>query len=104
MTLPDEKTPGGLEALLAQAIEEKTGEWIRECVNAFLRCDKIEAHSWPPEKLDKARFHSMVAALNRDDPSKSASTSFKDPSPLIDVEAPCFDSVFEKVKAFCDAV
>ena len=103
MTLPDEATAGALETLLAREIEAKEG-WVGKCVDSFLKCDKIEAHGWPPEKRDKARFHSIVAALNREDPSKSASTSFKEPTPLISVEAKCFDEVANKVKAFCASV
>jgi hypothetical protein len=100
MTFPDEATPGALETLLVQEIEGKT-EWVGGCVDAFLRCDKIEAYSWPPEKRDKARFHSMVAVLNRDDPSRAASMAFKDPNPLIGVGAQCFDGVAQRIRDFC---
>jgi hypothetical protein len=103
MTLPDEKTPGALETLLAEEMTAKA-PWIAACVDAFLHCDKVDAHCWPVEKRDKARFHSMVAALNRDDPSKAASKAFKDPTPLIDVEAPCFNDVERRIRNFCAAV
>ena len=84
MLLPDESTPGALETLLAQQIVDKA-PWVTACVDQFLRCDKIDAHAWPAEKRDKARFHSMVAALHRDDPSKAASQAFRDPTPMIAV-------------------
>jgi hypothetical protein len=103
MLLPDEDTPGALETLLAQHLEDKE-PWITACVEKFLRCDKVEAHAWPAEKRDKARFHSMVAVLNRDDPSRAASYAFKDPDPLIALEAPRFDDVEKRVKEFCAAV
>jgi len=103
MTLPDEKTPGALETLLAEEMTAKAS-WIAACVDAFLRCDKVDAHGWPAEKRDKARFHSMVAVLNRDDPSRAASTAFKDPKPLIAVEAPCFNDVERRIRDFCAAV
>jgi hypothetical protein len=99
MTLPDEATPGALESLLVREIEGKAA-WVGACVDAFLRCDKIEAHSWPPEKRDKARFHSMVAALNRDDPSRAASMAFKTPNPLIEVNAACFNGVAQRIRDF----
>ncbi|MGH6836846.1 MAG: DUF3226 domain-containing protein [Methylocella sp.] len=103
MTLPDEKTPGALETLLAEEMTTKR-PWIGTCVDAFLRCDKVDAHGWPAEKRDKARFHSMVAVLNRDDPSKAASWAFKDPTPLIAVEASCFNGVERRIREFCAAV
>jgi hypothetical protein len=103
MTLPDEATPGALETLLVQEIEEKT-TWVSACVDAFLRCDQIKAHSWPPEKRDKARFHSMIAALNRDDPGRAVSWAFKDPNPLIGVNATCFDGVAQRIRQFCISV
>jgi hypothetical protein len=103
MTLPDEKTPGALETLLAEAMTAKAS-WIAACVDTFLRCDKVDAHNWPAEKRDKARFHSMVAVLNRDDPSKAASKAFKEPKPLIAIEEPCFNDVERRIKEFCVTV
>lgn len=103
MLLPDEDTPGALETLLAQEIIERE-PWVSACVDQYLRCDKIGAHAWPAEKRDKARFHSMVAALHRDDPSRAASYAFRDPMPLIAVEASCFDDVERRIKDFCRAV
>jgi hypothetical protein len=100
MLLPDESTPGALETLLAREITEKS-PWITPCVDQFLRCDKVEAHAWPAEKRDKARFHSMVAALNREDPSRAATYVFKDPDPFVAIEAPCFDDVEKRLKEFC---
>jgi hypothetical protein len=102
-TLPNENTPGALETLLVEEMTAKA-PWIAACVDAFLRCDKVDAHQWPAEKRDKARFHSMVAVLNRDYPSKAASYAFKDPTPLIAVEAPCFNDVERRIRDFCAAV
>lgn len=103
MLLPDEATPGGLETLCIQEMVPKT-PWITPCVEQFLRCDQIQAHTWPPEKLDKARYHSMVAALYRDDPGRALSYAFKDPTPLISVEAPCFNDVELRLRNFDAAV
>lgn len=103
MLLPDETTPGGLETLCIQEIAPKS-PWIIPCVDQFLRCEQIQAHAWPPEKLDKARYHSMVAALNRDDPGRALSYAFKDPQPLIAVEAACFNDVELRLRNFSAAV
>jgi len=103
MLLPDEKTPGALETLLVRDITEKA-PWVTVCVEQFLRCEKIEAHAWPAEKRDKARFHSLVAVLNRDDPSRAASQAFRDPTPLIAVDAPCFDDVEKRVMSFWQSI
>jgi hypothetical protein len=103
MLLPDEKTPGALETLLVREITAKA-PWVTACVERFLRCDKIDAHAWPAEKRDKARFHSLVAVLNRDDPSRAASQAFRDPAPLVAVEAPCFVGVEKRLITFCRAV
>lgn len=103
MLLPDERSPGALETLLVQEIIDRA-PWVRACVDRFLRCGKIEAHRWAAEKRDKARFHSIVAALNRDDPSRAASHAFRDPAPLINVEARCFDDVARRIADFCGAV
>jgi hypothetical protein len=46
----------------------------------------------------------MVAAINRDDPSKAASRAFKEPQPLIAVEAQCFNDVERRIKEFSKAV
>ena len=99
MFLPDETTSGGLETLLAQEIIAKHPD-VEECIHDFIRCDNLDVQSWPAEKRDKARFHSMVAVLNRDDPSKAASKAFKDPNPLVDVTAPCFDEVARRLRDF----
>src|SRR6266571_8440526 len=79
--LPDEETAGALESLFAKELE-MLNPWITECVNAFLKCDQIKAHGWPAEKHAKARYHSMVAALHKADPSRSASTTFTNKPPV----------------------
>jgi hypothetical protein len=103
MLLPDENTPGALESLFAQEMEEKNS-WVTACVDAFLKCDQITAHAWPPEKKAKARYHSMVAALHRPDPSRSASATFTNHPPVMSIRAPTFDSVEKRIKDFCSAV
>jgi hypothetical protein len=102
MLLPDEATPGGLESLLVREIELRE-QWLRACVETYLRCDRIQTMTWAAEKRDKAIFHCMIAATNEDDPSKAASWVFKDPKPVIAVEAHCFDDVERRIKAFCVA-
>jgi hypothetical protein len=61
------------------------------------------------EKIDKARYHCLVAAINRDDPSKAVSYAFRQPGatnakPLIDVRDPIFNDIARGVKEFCDAL
>ena len=86
--LPDNVGSGGLESLFVRAILADH-PWIENCVEAFLRCDQITAYTLEPEKLGKARYHSMVAALHRDDPSRAASATFRDPS-VIPIASPVF--------------
>ena len=100
MLIPNEDTTGGLESLCINEITSRQ-PWISTCVDNFLSCGTIQALKWSPEKLDKARFHSMIAALNEDDPSRALSYAFKDPKPVISVESPCFDAVYNKLKTFC---
>ena len=100
MLIPNESTAGGLESLCISEITNRE-PWISSCVNNFLSCGNIQALQWSPEKLDKARFHSMIAALNEDDPSRALSYAFKDPKPVISVEDSCFDAVYNKLKKFC---
>ena len=103
MFLPDETNPGALETLLVQEMIGRE-PWIDGCVNNFFRCGKIDVQNWSSEKRDKARYHCMVAALNEDDPSKAASYAFKEPTPVIDVTAACFDSVVQRLRDFSTAV
>lgn len=103
MLIPNESSPGGLESLCVSEITNRE-PWISTCVNKFLSCGNIQALKWSPEKLDKARYHSMISALNEDDPSRALSYAFKDPNPVISVENPCFDEVYNKLKNFCLAV
>jgi hypothetical protein len=103
MLLPDEQTPGALESLFAQEIV-RMHPWVSACVDAFLSCDQIAAHVWPPEKQAKARYHSMVGALHYEDPSRSASTTFTSKPPVMSIAAPTFDSVEKRIKDFCKAV
>jgi hypothetical protein len=100
--IPDNVVPGGLESLFVRAILAEN-PWIENCVEAFLRCDQITAHTLEPEKLGKARYHSMVAALHRDDPSRAASATFRDP-PVIPIASPIFKELSDRIKLFCDTV
>jgi hypothetical protein len=100
--LPDDESPGSLETLFIQAI--LSGKpWLSACVTAYLTCDKIAALGWTPEKLDKARYHSMVAATHFDDPSRAAAYAFRDP-PVIEIENEAFRNIASRIKDFCVAV
>ena len=106
--LPTESTPGGLETLCVEVLLKKY-PWAGACLEKYLTCDQIEASNWPTEKLDKARYHCLVAALHRDDPSKAVSSAFRQPKgtnakPLIDVMDPIFDNIGKRIKDFCDAL
>jgi hypothetical protein len=103
MLLPDEATPGALESLFAQELEDKH-KWVTACLDAFLKCGQITAHQWAPEKHAKARYHSMVAALHHADPSRSASTTFTSNPPVMSIKARTFDSVERRIKDFCTAI
>jgi hypothetical protein len=98
MLLPDEVTPGALESLFEQQMTVQY-PWISGCVDAFLHCGASEAHSWEPEKLAKARYHSMVATAWKDDPSRAASVAFRTPA-VLDIGAPTFDGVEQRLRAF----
>lgn len=100
MLLPDERNPGGLETLCVRYLTRHPHTWINACVESFLRCDKIEAHTWGPETLDKSRYECVVAATNRDDPSKAVAYAFRDPDPLVVVGHTCFDDVERRLKLF----
>ena len=106
--LPTESTPGGLETLCVEVLL-KQYPWAEACLKKYLTCDQIEASNWSAEKLDKARYHCLVAALYRDDPSKAVSSAFRQPEgsntkPLIDVMDPIFDDIAKRIKDFCDAL
>lgn len=100
MLLPDEGNPGGLETLCFRYLTRQPHDWIKGCIEAFLRCDRIEAHTWGSETLDKSRYECAVAATNRADPSKAVSYAFKDPGPLVVVTDPCFNDVERRLKLF----
>lgn len=97
--LPNDSTPGCLESLLACAMTAKYGTSLDACVTSFLRCDGIVAHNWNPEKRDKAKYHSMVAAKHQDDPSRAATYTFRTP-PVVDILDPCFDSLAQRLRDF----
>lgn len=104
--IPGDARQGGIETLYVDEIESKRG-WIRACVDGFFSCGGIAALSWSAEKLGKARFHSMVAALYEIDPSRAASYIWKqrDAAPLLmDIHAPCFDGIAEFLRDFASAM
>jgi hypothetical protein len=100
--IPDDSNPGSLESLFVKDIADRH-DWIDECVETFLGCGKSKALNWSPEKLSKAKFHSMVASIHEDDPSRAASKVFRDP-PVIDISAKCFDDLEKRIRDFCAAV
>jgi hypothetical protein len=103
MLLPDEETPGALESLFARELEARN-PWVTGCVDKFLRCRRMDAYRWPPEKHAKARYHSLVAALHRADPSRSASAAFTSSPPVMAIGTETFDSVERCIKDFCRVV
>jgi hypothetical protein len=100
--IPDDSHPGSLESLFVKDIADRH-DWINKCVETFLGCGKSQALLWSPEKLSKAKFHSMVAALHEDDPSRAASKAFREP-PVIDISAKCFNDLEKRIRDFCTAV
>ena len=108
MLLPTDTQPGALETLCVKVLL-KQYPWAQDCLNSYLKCDKIDAHNWPAEKLDKARYHCLVAAIHRDDPSKALSYAFHatgggSKPPLIDVTDPIFDETAQRISEFCGAL
>ncbi|MGC9261039.1 MAG: DUF3226 domain-containing protein [Phycisphaerae bacterium] len=108
MLLPTDTQPGALETLCVKVLL-KQYPWAQDCLNSYLKCDKIDAHNWPAEKLDKARYHCLVAAIHRDDPSKAVSNAFRamgggSKPPLIDVTDPIFDETALRINEFCGAL
>jgi hypothetical protein len=101
--LPNNEEPGSLETLYVQELISRDA-WISTCVDDFLQCEKIDAGNWPPEKRDKARFQCIIAARNREDPTRTAAHVYSRTPQLIDVMAPCFNEVVERLRAFCQSV
>jgi hypothetical protein len=102
MLIPDEQNPGGLETLYLQEMAPKF-PWVTACIDTFLACGPGNASRFPPEKRDKAKFASLVAVTNQDDPSRAASWVYRDPS-LVTVTAACFNDVERRLNAFAAAV
>lgn len=108
MFLPTDTDPGCLETLCVKVLLDHY-PWAEACLKTYLSCDKITAHGWPVEKLDKARYHCLVAAIHRDDPSKAVSNAFRSSGggnqpPLIDVGHPVFDETAKRIRDFCSAL
>jgi hypothetical protein len=100
MLLPEDSGPGGLETLCVEALSARHPGTLN-CVEQFLRCNPITAYTWTPEKLDKSRYHCIVAACNQDDPSRSVSSAFMSSRPVVDVGHSCFDQVETRLRALC---
>ncbi len=96
--LPDDDSPGALETLAARYLIQQN-PWVQRCLDSYLSCGQIEVNKWPAEKRDKAKFHCLVAALNRDDPSKSMSYAFKSSGPVVDVMSNVFDGVASRLRS-----
>jgi hypothetical protein len=106
--LPTDTQPGCLETLCVKVLLEQY-PWAAPCLNNYLSCDQITAFKWPVEKRDKARYHCLVAAIHRDDPSKAVSNAFRamgggSKPPLIDVTDPIFDETARRINEFCGAL
>jgi hypothetical protein len=97
MLLPDDTLPGCLETLCVRALVTKYPGAL-PCVETFLRCDAIAAYQWPPEKLDKSRYHCIVAECNYDDPDRAVSWAFRSSNPIVDLTDSCFDGVTQRLK------
>ena len=102
MLLPDEQTPGSLESIYVEDLLARH-QWLRACVDTFLLCGEGRPATWSAEKRAKATFQSIVAAIHEDDPSRAASKVFRNP-PVVDIQAPCFAHVADRLRRFCDAV
>ncbi len=103
--LPTDTQPGCLETLCVKVLLEQY-PWAAPCLNNYLSCDQITAFKWPVEKRDKARYHCLVAAINKDDPSKAVSSAFRtheNKLPLIDVTNTVFNPIADRIKTFCAA-
>ncbi len=108
MLVPGDDRPGCLETLCVEVLLEKNA-WAEGCLDEYLSCGKSSAVTWSAEKLDKARYHCLVAALHRDDPSKAVSRAFgrsgtDSSQPLIDVTHPIFDSIAKRIQDFCGSL
>ena len=98
-TLPEDTRAGCLETLYVEELERSHGG-LKTCIEAFLRCDSIEAFRWPIEKADKARFHALAAALHKNNPGRAAPEIFKGRPPLISISAGIFDPVVQRLREF----
>ncbi len=107
MPIPDERTPGGLEVLCTNYFEARE-PWVTACLKAYLECGEIKTLSWSPEKIAKARYQCLVAALHEADPSRALSMAFKSGKNarrrMIHVEDATFDQVYNNLRGFCDQV
>lgn len=101
MLVPDPATGGGLESLCVAEILSRE-PWAAACVDAYLQCGQMDAHTWGAEKRDKARYHCLVAGLNHEDPSKAVSAAFWGASPLISVQNNAFDAFAGRLKTLCN--
>ena len=106
MLLPNEKEAGSLETLCVEELKTKDNN-IENCVNKFFACGEFKINEWNKEKQAKAKYASMVAVLNKDDPSKAVSyafTSDKIKSAMLDVSHACYSDVAKRISNFCKEV
>jgi hypothetical protein len=101
--LPEDHRPGALESICVDDLLSRY-PWAEECVTQYLKCDQIQAHKWSSEKLAKAKYHCLVAAVNEQDPSRALSMAFKEDDEVIDVTTTFFDSISERLKNFANAL
>ena len=106
MMLPGDNTAGALETLLVQAVTGKR-RWMLRCVDCFLSCKRMfvfrgfsALSELGREKLDKARFQCLIAALHRKDPNRSARYFFSIKPPLAKIDDPSFHQTRTRLLAF----
>jgi len=78
-----------------------------ECLESFLECCPTGPLKWPAEKLGKAKFHALVAATYKHDPSRALSMAFKKQTkqpPVLEIGADCFVPIAEYIRDFCRSV
>lgn len=101
--LPGDGKPGSLETLYVRALSARHRSAAR-CVEAFLSCGNIDITGWNVEKQAKARFQCLVAATNREDPSKSAAHALslkRDGDRLIKMTQSSFTPAYKAIRQFC---
>jgi hypothetical protein len=99
MWMPPGRSGGSLETLCLRAMRVTKPE-VYKRMESYLGRPPIQALKWPKEKRGKARLASIIAATNRDDPTKALAYSFSGRSPIIDVDMECFRVVAKHLREF----